>query len=136
MIRFKKVKDDEKDILTLLHQEAFPGDYDRDFSDDVGWLILDAKKVVIGFCTVAPLKFGEAFLSRAASFRSGGGIHRASIRYRLNWLRRNGFKYAVTYCSIDNYKSISGLIRSGFQMYTPKWPYAGTKDYLYFQKTL
>lgn len=134
-LHFKKIKTEEIDVLEELHKDAFPGEDVRDFSKDTAWIVLDGNKNIVGFCSVAPLIAGEAFLSRSASFQSGAGIHRASIRYRLRWLKRNGFKVAVTYTSVDNFKSISGLIRCGFLLYQPEWDYAG-KGFLYFKKKL
>lgn len=133
-LHFKKIKHEDKGVLVMLHEQAFPGEHIRDFSDDTGWLVM-RRKTIVGFCTVAPLNKTDAFLSRAGSFKPGIGIHKATIRHRLRWLKRHGYKWAVTYVSHDNYNSVGNLIRCGFRFYKPEWQYAGP-GYFYLQKKI
>lgn len=135
-LKFKKLRKQEAVGLLFMHHEAFPGEEVRDFSDDHCWVILDGKKEV-GFCSLSVLEEENAvFLSRAASFQPGYGIHRKSILHRLAWAKKFGSKSAITYVSKDNYLSIANLIRTGFRFYDPEWAYAGRKDYFYFQKKI
>jgi len=116
----------------LFHAEAFPGEYIRDFSEDHCWLIFDGRGSEVGFCTLKVLD-GEVFFSRSASFKSGLGIHRKSIYYRLKWMKRNGHKYAVTYVHKENFRSLANLIRCGFRIYNPETNWAG-RDYFALQR--
>ena len=131
MLSFKMTKDFS--LLKKLHKKAFPGEYVRDFrSGDVCWLIyLDNK--IVGFCSLRQYESDSVFLSRSASFKPGIGIHKKSIRHRLNWCKRHKIKWAITYVHIDNFKSLVGLVKSGFEIYEPSWDYAG-KEFLYFRK--
>lgn len=132
---FEKLKVEDHGVLFLLHKEAFPGEDVRDFSEDVAWLVRHGKHLV-GFCSVGTrLGKQESFMSRSASFKNGIGVQRACIRYRLRWLKRHGYKCAVTYTSYDNFKSTANLIRCGFQFYRPEWEYAG-KGYHYLIKKI
>lgn len=132
MISFKMTKNYSH--LNKLHKRAFPGEYVRDFTGDVCWFIYFNGKLA-GFCSIKDLGDDSIFLSRSGVFLSRKGLHRKSIAHRLRWARRNGFSWAVTYVSIDNFKSMANLVRSGFEIYEPASDYAG-KGFLYFRKKL
>ena len=132
---YKMTRDFEK--MHDLHKKAFPGEEPREFeSGDICWIIYDSKGMIIGFCSVKPVDSDSVFLSRAGIFRKGQGLHRDSIKYRLKWIKRQGYAWALTYASTDNHPSVANLIRCGFELYDPDWAYCGRKGFLYFRKKL
>lgn len=119
-------------LVAALHKKCFQGEFVRDFSEDVVWLIL-ADNEMAGFCSVSKYDKHDCFLSRCGILLEGFGLQRKAIRHRLAWCRRNNIRTAITYASPDNFKSIANLIRCGLHLYVPEYQYGG-KDKLYFRK--
>lgn len=128
---FKLTKDYE--ALRAMHARFFPGEDIRDFTKDKCWFIMNDQGRRVGFCSLRVCAEDTVFFSRIGVSEKGHGHHRKAISYRLKWAKRNGYKWVVTYASVDNYASIANLIKLRFELYEPEYDYAG-KGFLYFRK--
>ena len=120
-----------------LNSIIFPQDL-LDVSENVSaWIIYNADKHAVGFCTASNLGHGILFLSRAGLLpeHTGNGLHRRSIRHRISYARRYRYSVIITYVRKDNWTSFCNLIREGFKLYEPEYDYAG-KDFLYLMYEL
>lgn len=79
-----------------------------------------------------------AFLSRAGVLPEarGQGLQMKLLALRTRWARAQGCSQIITYTHKDNIRSANNLIRSGFLLYSPEWPWVGNDDFLYWMKTL
>lgn len=137
MYRIRKTSN--KDQVLELHKKTFPMD-EFDYTPDTqSWLVFDDKNNAVGFCTIRPVRTDKAtvFLSRAGLLYSarGKGLHRRMITARLRWAKKNGYKYCITYTTLDNFTSFHNLQKAGFYLYYPDYRYAG-KNCLYWCKEL
>ena len=84
------------------------------------WMLSNDVDPVAGFCSAAYLKDLKCGFFTAAWVRAavrGGGIQRRMIRTRVNWSKKQGARFCLTYCAADNYGSLYNLLRCGFQAY-------------------
>lgn len=135
--KYRIVPCNDPQVIDSLHREIFPED-DNDDLPNTAWVVKDAQGALSGFCTVREARQLPdcAFLTRAgvSACARGNGLQRRMIRTRLNWARRKGYKYAITYTTWENYSSMVNLLKCGFRVYAPDVDYAG--DVMYFRKEL
>jgi GNAT superfamily N-acetyltransferase len=136
-VRIKRIDDleDARELWTefqALHDtnDAWPGD------DHTYWQLLDDTTVVAIMSAVYRPEKAYVYLSYAIvhPLRAQAGLQRRLIRYRLQWARRQGAIYAVTYTLLHNYPSIMNLVKCGFRFAkTPRgWIGVGS-DVHYFE---
>lgn len=124
-----------KEIVEIM-ERCVPGDL-LELNENIFWIVKDGGES-IGFASLKPLpEENSIFLSLVGILPNarGAGIQRKLIKTRLNWAKRNGYKCAVTYTLMDNYPSISNLIKCGFKFYTPYYEWVGSKVF-YFKKDI
>lgn len=99
--------------LQAMHEieDHWPGD------DHTYWALNDGKSPVGLTSAVFRPEKGYVYLSYAIiiPILKVKGLQRRLIRHRLNWGKRQGAIYAVTYTLPDNYPSMINLLRCGFQ---------------------
>ncbi len=83
-------------------------------------------------------KFGELFISGAAVLPEyrGQGIQRALTRAQMQWAKRNGAEWAMTYTMRDNPHSYNNYQKCGFHYYEPDFAFAGRRHVLYWRRKL
>lgn len=93
---------------------------------------------VAGYAIARDIGQGIAYLNRAGVMQKyrGHGLQKRLIRVRLGWARRKGLTDAITYVHKDNMASMRNLIACGFLPYRPEFAWAGTKEFMYFKRTL
>lgn len=93
-----------------------------------------------GFCGVKADTEGRwVYLIRAGVCEAyrGQGLQRRMIRVRLNWARRcTRAGAAITDTIPENTASSNNLIKAGFLLYTPAYPWAGDEGVLYWHRAL
>ena len=137
-MRIRQTKNFE--TIKCLHSELLPGvEFETPENGNVYWLVRDGTGRLAGFCSVRPTSTdpGAVFMSRAGVLPHARkrGLHRRLIRVRLNWARRNGYQQAITYTTPDNIQSAVNLLKCGFMLYAPEYPWAG-REMLYFTRNL
>lgn len=134
--KIRQVKNEAE--VARLFLDLFPDDDLELYKKEKHWLVYQGKRPV-GFCSVMPgyLESDTVFLSKAGLLgcARGQGLHKRMIRVRLNWCKKNGYKFAVTYVHRHNGKSAYNLCACGFKVYTPASEWAG-KEFIYFLKVL
>lgn len=128
--------EDEATVIEL-HEKLFPG-VDWEENTTALWLAEDELGESVGFCTARKLTYENGvFLSRAGVLPEarGAGLQRRMIHVRTRWARSIGAEFLCTYVVLDNFASLTNLIKSGYKLYTPanRWVGAGV---LYLQKLL
>ena len=124
--------------IKRLHKRFFPRDILPKIDDNNTYWFFLVNNKVSGFCILRIIEPKSiAFLCRSGVEKrySGYGVQKRMIRIREIYARRQGIKRMITYTSPDNYRSISNLIKSDYQLYRPDWQYAGPEE-LYFLKDL
>jgi len=139
-VRIKKIDDlDEarelwSDFQTM-HDigDLWPGD------DHTYWELTDGKRTYAVFSAVYRPEKAYAYLSYAIIDPTilHTGLQRRLIRYRLQWARKQGAIYAVTYTLLHNYPSISNLLKCGFRFARTPRGWHGVGDGVhYFERQL
>lgn len=123
------------DELHALHdlEYKWPGD------DHTYWQLTEGTKTVAVMSAVYRPEKGYVFLSYAITdpLCNHRGLQRRLIRYRLQWAKRQGAIYAVTYTLLHNYPSIANLLKCGFQFAREPRGWVGVgSDVHYFEKQL
>ena len=122
----------DEDTIRELHEEILKGDEFYEHKHNIYWLAY-CNGYLAGFCIATKISPSIVFLSRAGVLPEyrGKGIQKRMIQVRLWWARKIGAKHAVTYTSYDNLPSSNNLIKTGFVLFNPEWPWVGT-DYNYW----
>ena len=111
------------------HEDEWVGDH------HTFWRVETTGGEVAGFCSAVVVP-GEStvFLSSACVFRAyrGANLQRAMIRHRLRWAKRRGVTAVLTYTVEKNWPSAANLLREGFRVYEPAYPWVGKA--WYFQR--
>lgn len=104
----------------------------------VNWVLYDSDNMPVGFCSAYKLAYENAgffALSGILPMYRGKGYHKKLIRVRIQWAKRNGYDYAITYTEKNNDKSFENLQDCGFKLYIPENKWVGD-DFLYWRKQL
>ena len=130
-----------EEIVRSLHKKTFPSDEFYESKKNVYWLAIakysTKEDEVVGFAVATELDHGILFLSRAGIIwkARGKGLQKRLIRVRTNYARKNNFKQAITYTSVDNISSFLNLLRCKFMPYIPEYCYAGV-NVIYLMRDL
>jgi GNAT superfamily N-acetyltransferase len=126
-----------KQLLKVMQKACLPAD-SLYFPEDGVWWVAYHKNVAVGFSCLSPSQQMEdgIYLGRCGVVKAyrGRGIQRQMIRWRVQWAKRYGYKWAVS-DTTDNIPSANNLISCGFRLYTPKVTYSFARA-LYWRKRL
>lgn len=103
------------------------------------WRLTDGKQDMGLMSAVYRPEKGYVYLSYAIihPWCPRAGLQRRLIRYRLQWAKRQGAVYAVTYTLLHNYPSIANLLKCGFRFAREPRDWAGVGNGVhYFEKAL
>ena len=104
------------------------------------WWVLKHDKRVIGFAHLTKSKWFQntGYLSRVGIHPrfQGMGFHRRLIRVRERHSKALLWSWVVTDTAPDNYASSNSLVRRGYSLFKPWYPWAWNKHSLYWGKKL
>lgn len=124
MLRVKPSTDYK--TISELDRSLFPLDDEVELEGARWWVAHDEAKLV-AFAGASYLEdIHYVFLRRAGVLPEyrGQGIHRRLLGARIRWAYRLQAEAVITY-TIGNTPSSNNLIRSGFELYTPEYQWAG-----------
>lgn len=130
--------DNDKPLIEYLDSRLFHDDERVDYIEESAWWVGWKGEVPVAYAGARYLPTANAvFLSRAGVLAEarGEGLQRKMIRLRLRWARQQGANRAITYTHPANIVSSNNLIKCGFLLYNPEWPWAG-EEFLYWYKEL
>lgn len=140
MIKVRKTKNLK--FILKLNEQIFPEDPLETSASSLFWLIF-MNDIPVGFASARGLMYSPdvAYFDRAGlkPIAQGQGLHKKLINIRLRYLRRIGYRCAITYCLDDNFPSANNLVSCGFKLYEPQERWAddaSKKEVLYFMKDL
>lgn len=112
--------------IKALHKRCFPSD--EVLEPDSGyWWVVKNKTDIVGFCAMRrSTRWADTgYLWRAAVHPAhrGRGLQRRMILVRERMARRLGWNYLISDTN-QNPQSANNLIKAGYRMYDPSWPYA------------
>ena len=100
----------------------------------------DHLRQIVGFAALTPSNWHQktGYLCRVGihPLHQGKGLHKRLIRVRESHAKRLKWHWLVTDTSPDNYASSNSLIRSGYSLYEPWYPWAENKASLYWGKKI
>lgn len=134
MFQLRQTKD--MALVQEMDRKCFPDDK-WDNTTNMKWWLLKKDGIPVGYCSCRMIMPDTCYFTRAGILPSarGKGLQKKLINVRVNWARKQGAKYVITYTSMDNFASLVNLIKSGFKMFNPQWAWAG-KEFFYFKKDL
>lgn len=120
----KIVRTEDIEEIKALYGAALPPTTWR-HDDHEHWLAQDEAGHVAGFCSAVYWpEIDCVFLSAAGVVKDarGAGLQRRLIDVRVRWAQKQGAKFVVTYCALDNYASMMNLFKRGFRgIWLGKW---------------
>jgi RimJ/RimL family protein N-acetyltransferase len=141
--RFRIKRTDDIDEVRDLALQCFTdGELEREDEMEAAtwWLCLDPEGDPAGFigARIYTDALGAcAYLSLVGVLphARGSRLMQRLVRTMLRWAKREGCYVAVTYVHPLNAASMRGLLRSGFQPYTPETPWVGD-EWVYLRAPL
>ena len=133
-IRIRETKDVA--LITRMNKQCFDG-YDV-FETVTGvFFVATVDGKPAGFASVRRMNDGVYELTRAGVVpkHRRKGIQRKLIQARIRWAKRNNVDVLVTYTRLDNFASMSNLLKCGFKFHAPEVPWEGT-GLMYFRKEI
>lgn len=120
-----------------LHKECFP--VDKVLEPEFGyWWAVWYKGDIVGFCALRQSArwsdCGYLWRSGVVPDHRGRGLQRRMITTREKLARKLGWSYMISDTN-QNPQSANNLIRCGYSMYDPSWPY-GIDSTCYWRKKL
>lgn len=107
--------------------------------EDHWWFVDTVGNAIAGIAGAKPETKSALFLGPCVVFPEfrGRGIQREFIRARERLGRQEGFEWAVSYTSYQNYASSNNFVQSGYRLAEP-WEPTREKDgiFLYWRKRL
>ncbi len=137
-LRIRQTKD--TNIIHTLDAQVF--DYEQsspvETEGATWWIVYDGKKPVAYAGAVHFVDKNSVYLCRAGVLEShrGLGLQQELIKRRIKWARSCGVDRIVTYTDIDNLYSSNNLIKCGFLLYSPDFPWGSSDSALYWKKVL
>lgn len=125
----------DKYLIRYLDSEIFPGEDPVDLRGRFWVARVGGEPVAFAGLQV---EGRDVYFHRAGVLPKarGRGLQADLIRRRLAWARAQNKSRAVTYTVADNVPSANNLIRTGFQLYRPAFPWAGEDEVLYWYRVL
>lgn len=127
MLTLRRASEDDLPDIAAADRECLPYDEPAEL-DGVAWWVIEVAGSLIAYAgarrsVTAP---GTAYLCRAGVLPDwrGHGLQRRLIRARERWARAAGLTRAVT-DTLHNPASANSLIRCGYRMWEPEFPWAG-----------
>lgn len=111
-----------RDVVYRLDRKTFPPPDKRvDLTDVYVWLAYDDRGRAVAYAGLRLKNEQNAMLVRAGVLPAHRkqGLHRRLVTARLRYARRLGCKYAVTYTTAGNSRSINALTGRGFRAVAP-----------------
>jgi GNAT superfamily N-acetyltransferase len=112
--------------IKKLHKKCFPHD-DVLEPDEGYWWVVKHETDVVGFCAMRQstrwVDCGYLWRAGVHPDHRGQGLQRRMILVRERKARRIGWNFLISDTN-DNVQSANNLIRAGYKMYDPSWPYA------------
>lgn len=140
MFNIREVKNTK--LVLKLNARIFPGDPLTIKPRDATWVCY-LGDMPVGFACIRPLDAepGSVFFNRAGllPIAQGVGLHKRLIGVRLSWMKRKGYKHAITYTLQDNVASANNLAAMGFKIYTPEYLWADeekNRECIYFYRSI
>lgn len=125
------------DAVVKLHKLCFPVDKVLEPISGYWWIVLYQGEIV-GFCAMRQSKRWSdcGYLWRAAVHpdHRGRGLQKRMIKAREKKAREIGWEHMISDTN-QNPQSANNLIKSGYKMYDPTWPY-GIDSTCYWTKKL
>lgn len=115
-----------------IYQRTLPDD-EWSHDEHIHWAVYFEHKV-IGFASLKLIdKSRGGFLSASGVYpkHRGNNLQTRLIKTRINWAKRNGLRYLITYTTFKNYPSMVSLLKCGFKFYDPEWPWVGPDVHYY-----
>jgi GNAT superfamily N-acetyltransferase len=102
------------------------------------WIVYDGDEPIAYAGAVYLKDKNSVYLSRSGVTEDyrGYGLQRKLIQKRVKWAKDMGADCVVTYTDSDNIYSSNNLIKSGFLLYLPDFPWGSADDALYWKRTL
>lgn len=130
-------------VIEYLDREIFNGE--KGIDEEASWWVvysveggedLDQCQIMtpVGFAGAKILpREPYAYLTKAGLLpeAQGHGLHKRLIQVRLAWARKLHLRGAMTYTAAHNVASSNNLIKCGFSLFTPGYPWAG-EEFLYW----
>lgn len=132
MIRIKQSKN--YDLIKKINKDIMPQDELVCDEHTTAWICyVDGE--IAGFCTLRSLSHGIVYFDRGGVYPKyqGKGIHSRLVSVRERFSKASGASKMITYTLKDNYASMFTLVRAGFKLYKPEYPWVGT-EVCYFIK--
>lgn len=101
----------------------------------VWWIVFDGKKPVAYAGALFLKDKNRVYLCRAGVLPEyrGMGLQKQLIRKRVQWSKDScGADSVVTYTDSDNIYSSNNLIKCGFLLYIPDFPWGSSPDAMYW----
>ena len=139
-ITIRRVNSSDPHVLQTLkdlHGATFPGTPEPEYGEGWWWLVYSGSTPV-GFAGMGPSARWErtGYFNRAGVtyLFQGKGIQKRLIKTRMAWARKIGYTHVVS-DTRENPASANSLIKCGFKIYEPKYPWA-FKESLYWIRKL
>lgn len=122
-------------LVEIVHSEIMPQDNLPDPA--LFWLVWNQDYDPVGYCCLSIVDSEIVFMSLCGLFPEarGNGLQRRMLTVREKWARRKGYKIVITYALRDNPYSYENLIKRGYMLYEPEYPWVDGNVY-YFRKYL
>lgn len=101
------------------------------------WIVYDGEEPVAYAGADFLKEKNTVYLCRAGVLPEyrGMGLQKELIKRRLKWAKEVcEVDVVVTYTDVDNVHSVNNLIKSGFLMYSPDFPWGSSDDALYWKR--
>jgi len=123
--------------IQWIDKVCFPDDGQMAFDGAYWWMAYDEEEKAVGVAALTYFPNRVAFLSRVGVLPGyrGNGLHRRFVRAREREARSTGYERMVTYTSRENTISSNNLIKCGYRLYTPDYPW-GLPYGLYWERDL
>lgn len=125
-------------VIERLHNLCLPDDEVLSPREGGYWWIAKYQDEIVGFCAFRPstrwIDTGYLWRSGVVRAHRGRGLQKRMIKVREQFARKIGMVFMITDTN-DNPTSANNLIKCGYTMYTPSWPYAAETT-CYWRKRL
>lgn len=129
-------------VLFGLHLKTFPQDEWEDPEDTTYWIAYQSgaasggpagELTPVGFCSVKDVGDKTLYLTRVGVLPEarGQGLQRHLMKAARRWAKRRGYTTMITYTLVTNYPSITNMIRDGWNLYDPTFPWVGSEVFYY-----
>lgn len=128
---------DYVDKIKWMDRVCFREAHTLTFDGAYWFMAFDEDDVPCAYASFSIFPTGYGFLARAGVLPGarGHGLQRRLVRSREKNARLFGVERMVSYTSLDNIQSSNNLIKCGYRLYIPPFPW-GTKYANYWERYL